>query len=597
MSEPPSRLRIAVVIATCDRLGLLRDRALQSVRAQTRTPDFLVVVDDSTDGQRHAVRDLLHDLALPGCRIAYVENARSAGASGSWNTGLDVVLGESGAPEATFVAILDDDDSWAPHYLERCLDLAENNHLDMVASGLRRIESDTTAPLVGEAPETLRAEDFLTGNPGIQGSSLFVRLSVLLAAGGFDEGLRSTTDRDLCIRIAELGTVRYGPVSGALVDHYADADRARLSTRGSVAKLEGLTAFWRKYVGRMTADQRQAFQDRAEMLFGWCPPSDMPVVLPPDEAPRKALVLGLFANSDHPDELLDAVHMIADLRDDNLVGLDIVLLERGPRTGARAVIEEATALLRDSGAGCFRVSPDHEDDELGRALLALPDLPAGPSTAESHLRLLRVCSAWVASSRTGSEVWLAAGSERNERVPRGARAMDVLGWLGAASVDGRQLAGAHVEQATVLRGAGGHLARDAHRRARAPRGHGGGARPALGRLRPDAFPPGLLLPRRPVPDVRASEPEERVLRLPGTTQALRHVEGIEPLLTGAQRRPPPRARRREEHRLAPALSLWWSAPGHDVRRSLSLAHGRAATDKQARCSEESDIANRREVDP
>ena len=134
-------------------------------------------------------------------------------------------------------------------------------------------------PQIGEAPDVLRAQDFLTSNPGIQGSNLFVRLSVLLAAGGFDENLRSTTDRDLCIRIAELGTVRYGQVPHALVDHYADAERQRLSTRGSPAKIEGLNAFWAKYVARMTSEQRQAFSTRASTLFGWTPPPD--VAVPP----------------------------------------------------------------------------------------------------------------------------------------------------------------------------------------------------------------------------------------------------------------------------------------------------------------------------
>ena len=181
-------------------------------------------------------------------------------------------------------------------------------------------------------------QDFLTGNPGIQGSNLFVRLSVLLAAGGFDEGLRSTTDRDLCIRIAELGTVRYGRLSGALVDHYADSDRARLSTRGSGAKLEGLTAFWRKYVGRMTPQQRQAFLDRAATLFGWRPPSDIAVTLRCDDAPKKALVLGLFADNDRPGDLLEVVRELAGWRDDTVVGLDIVLFERGLRRGERAIL-------------------------------------------------------------------------------------------------------------------------------------------------------------------------------------------------------------------------------------------------------------------
>ncbi|HJL20988.1 MAG TPA: glycosyltransferase, partial [Polyangiaceae bacterium LLY-WYZ-15_(1-7)] len=264
--HPPPR--IAVVIATCNRFRMLAERSLPSVTAQTRRPDILVVVDDSIPSAKQANAELVGSLPLHDCEVVYLENDRTAGASGAWNTALDFLVGKVDEPSRIFVAILDDDDAWASGYLEQCVAAAEDNDLDMVACGLRRVESDTSVPMVSEAPESLRVQDFLTGNPGIQGSNLFVRLSVLLAAGGFDEGLRSTTDRDLCIRIAELGTVRYGRLSGALVDHYADSDRARLSTRGSGAKLEGLTAFWRKYVGRMTPQQRQAFLDRAATLFG-----------------------------------------------------------------------------------------------------------------------------------------------------------------------------------------------------------------------------------------------------------------------------------------------------------------------------------------
>lgn len=311
-AEPPApseRPKVAVVIATSNRVAMLSERALPSVLAQTRAPDFVIVVDDSTPDVRPANAKLVAALSVRGGEVAYLENARTAGASGAWNTAFDFLFAQAGDPASLFVAVLDDDDAWHPEYLATCWSMAVEQQLDMVACGLRRIESNADAVVSG-APVALRAQDFLTGNPGIQGSNLFVRLSVLLAAGGFDEHLRSTTDRDLCIRIAELGFVRYGQVRGALADHYADAGRQRLSTRGSAAKLEGLNAFWAKYVARMTSEQRHAFSSRASQLFGWTAPHDVAVPVLADREDRECMVVRETREPTSPERVATAERRI-----------------------------------------------------------------------------------------------------------------------------------------------------------------------------------------------------------------------------------------------------------------------------------------------
>jgi hypothetical protein len=92
---------------------------------------------------------------------------------------------------------------------------------------------------------------------------------IILKAGGFDEQLKSCTDRDLCIRICELGIVRYTSINKPLLNHYADNDRERLSTPNSSTKNEGLAYFWQKYHGRMSNRQRKKFLERALFLFSW----------------------------------------------------------------------------------------------------------------------------------------------------------------------------------------------------------------------------------------------------------------------------------------------------------------------------------------
>ena len=263
-------LSIAAVIATYNRPELLANRALPSVAQQTRPPDYLIVVDDSDGDLRRANAHVVTGFNAGNVVTRYFVNCRTRGASGAWNTALAHL---QTTDPTTFVAILDDDDAWDPSYLERCERAASDRDLDMVAAGLiYRATGDSNGELL-DSPTRLDSDELLVRNTHIQGSNLFVRLRMLLEAGGFDEALASTTDRDVCIRLADLGTVRYGAVAEHLVHHYADNDRPRLSTPGGDKKKSELRHFFRKYQNRMSASQKEAFIERSLRLFD-CDPTD-----------------------------------------------------------------------------------------------------------------------------------------------------------------------------------------------------------------------------------------------------------------------------------------------------------------------------------
>ena len=451
-SPQASRFEIAVVIATKDRSAELANRALRSVVEQTRQPDYLVVVDDSDRRYRPANRRIAATVDVPGARVTYRENDRTAGASGAWNVALDFLHRNVEDPDRLFVAILDDDDRWAPGYLEACAHLACASDLDMVAADILRIERLGAAPLSNPAPESLHAADFLVGNPGIQGSNLFVRLSVLLAAGLFDEGLRSTTDRDLCIRIADMGGVRYGRLAASLVDHFAETGRDRLTTRGSESKIQGLTAFWRKYSCRMTTAQQEAFQNRARKLFDWSVDSGpidglgstASVFAPSSETPV-ALIVGIIADVAGPGGFMDLIADLLRLQDDTrLAGLDVVILENGERSGDARLLEEASLTLCSAGAGCYLVPLDRQVADARAGLFGEPfERRSGHATIAVARTMLQTYTYVVAKPRTGAVVWILDGDCRLDNlVWDGERLVqcpvDVIGALGrlrAAKID------------------------------------------------------------------------------------------------------------------------------------------------------------------
>ena len=161
------------LVATCPRTEALLTTSIPSIAQQLRLPDALVIVTDRQclpSDRRQALQAL-----LPKTNVHFLANTRSAGAAGTWNTGLAFI--EQAWPDA-YVAILDDDDQWDANHLSLCLNTAENEAWpDVVISGLRiRLEGRQIPrpPL-----QTLAADDFLIGNPGWQGSNTFATATKL----------------------------------------------------------------------------------------------------------------------------------------------------------------------------------------------------------------------------------------------------------------------------------------------------------------------------------------------------------------------------------------------------------------------------------
>ena len=382
-------LSIAAVIATHNRPEFLAERVLASISGQARLPDHLVVVDDSAPNTRQANTDMVAALEIPGTKVFYVENRRTPGASGAWNTALSYL---QSVDPSVYVAILDDDDSWMPTYLRTCEKALLERDLDMVAAGLiMHFSSEEGAELL-DPPLTLSACDTLVRNTHIQGSNLFVRLRCLLEAGGFDEALTSTTDRDICIRLADLGTVRYGALNERLVHHFADNDRPRLSRPGGDAKRKGLNYFYRKHRGRMSSEQQTAFIDRSRRLFHCDPAGE--VALPPPSPPvadssseRSPLTLVVGAITSPDSSLVERLlqSLAERIGDHEEVMLKVVLLENGSsvptsrqslwdvvnRTierGVDVVVKTLEQQADDIEGGVFAVSAEQLD---GRKSIAL----------------------------------------------------------------------------------------------------------------------------------------------------------------------------------------------------------------------------------
>lgn len=258
--------KIGVLIATSmGRNELLFSRALPSVLQQTRKADCILIVDDNTD--ETVSREIECRInTLTNTDIHYIKNTKTPGMSGTgaWNSGIEWY--NARFLDTDYIAILDDDDSWDIRYLEKCRNaISVDLHApDLLAAYLKRSDCKTANIF---SHEDLTVDSFLCGNPGIQGSNMFIRLGILNRIGGFDETLPSSTDRDLMIRVLKcISKDNIKIIPEILINHYAWNGSI---TYNKKKKEQGLTLFFEKHILLYSEEVLRKALDRAESLFSY----------------------------------------------------------------------------------------------------------------------------------------------------------------------------------------------------------------------------------------------------------------------------------------------------------------------------------------
>lgn len=202
MTSPDLTIAVPTVTVIIPAFGVnayIRD-AVDSVLAQ-RYPDYeVVVVNDGAPAEETAELEAI--LASYGGRVEYLER-ENGGQGAARNTAIR-------ASRSDFVAFLDGDDCWMPDFLERQMELFEQDReLALAYCDLRIFGNTITAgstymqsdPSIGE----VTLESLLAGRCSVAMSTIVARRQAIIGAGWFDERLRYCEDFDLWFRMAHRG--------------------------------------------------------------------------------------------------------------------------------------------------------------------------------------------------------------------------------------------------------------------------------------------------------------------------------------------------------------------------------------------------------
>ncbi|MDO6459089.1 glycosyltransferase [Granulosicoccaceae sp. 1_MG-2023] len=188
-------MKVSVILPTHNRAHTLA-RALDSVLAQTRPADEIIVVDDGSDDDTAAVL-----AAYDGIQLIRQPNR---GVSAARNTGIRAAAGD-------WIALLDSDDAWLPDKL------ALQEQAISAAPQARLCHGNETWLRLGEPLKQLkkhrkRGGDIFTDCLPlcvISPSAVMLRRDLLDETGLFDENLPACEDYDLWLRICAREPVLY----------------------------------------------------------------------------------------------------------------------------------------------------------------------------------------------------------------------------------------------------------------------------------------------------------------------------------------------------------------------------------------------------
>ena len=205
--------KLSVVIPLYNKEQHIVD-TLRSIEQQTQSPFEIVVVDDgSTDQGSERVEDYIFENTELSYPVRLIKQL-NAGVSAARNRGIKASKGD-------YIAFIDADDQWLPHFLEEITHLIqrfESAEVYATAYQLKYEDSHYETPKIAfnKAPsEPILLNNYFevssNGNLPFMMSSVVFKKTTLSRIGTFPEGEPMGEDQDLFCRAALNCDIAYSP--------------------------------------------------------------------------------------------------------------------------------------------------------------------------------------------------------------------------------------------------------------------------------------------------------------------------------------------------------------------------------------------------
>lgn len=224
-----------VVIPTLNVRPEFLAECLESIAKQSLLPTEIIIVNNGESGV---------EVAEGAVTTRIIDTVFRAGVAQARNIGATVAT-------TPYVAFLDDDDLWAPDYLELMARHIEAQNPDCLVARLDQLVGENVLPFKN-AHGSLSKSEILVRNPGVTGSSVVARRTTFLMVGGYHPGLPTGQDKAIILEMIRAHAfIITAQDCQAIFRHHAgerQSDDARLA--------RGIFAFYQMYKREMSLRQK-----------------------------------------------------------------------------------------------------------------------------------------------------------------------------------------------------------------------------------------------------------------------------------------------------------------------------------------------------